>query len=158
MAVDANQKGEGTARMAKIKHTCTGTQSACLNFDEAYQLLDRRLLSQTKYGLNLSQYNPKECKPMTVLINGTFLPLLNIHRKMKREVVWGPLKMGGLGLNTKLYSLQCQCAVNALDIGGSSISVCSWTSRSISNIIEYTTGGILRLAVGGAPLKSLSRE
>jgi hypothetical protein len=83
MAVDANQKSESKERIGKIKQTCAGAQSACLNFDEANQLLNRRLLSQTKYGLNLSQYTPKDCKPMTVLINGTFLPLLHIHRRMK---------------------------------------------------------------------------
>jgi hypothetical protein len=110
MAVDANQNQEAEERMKKIMRTCTGAQSACLGYDEAGQLLERRLLPQTKYGLHLSQFSPKECHPMTVMINETFLPILHVHRRMKREVVWGPVSMGGLGLNTNIYSLQCQCA------------------------------------------------
>jgi hypothetical protein len=162
MAVDANQKSASRERMGKIKQTCDGAQSACLNFDEAYQLLNRRLLAQTKYGLHLSQYTPKDCKPMTVLINGTFLPLLHIHRRMKREVVWGPLNMGGLGLNTDIYSLQCQCAVSylmrtmrwdgvvATDIR-TALNAFQLASGFLSPVLEHTATPIKYVGKGWIP-------
>jgi hypothetical protein len=69
---------------------------------------------QTRYGLVLSQFTPKQCHPMMVLINGTFLPLMRVHRRTPRAVVWGPISLGGLGLNTNIYNLQTQCSVGYL--------------------------------------------
>jgi hypothetical protein len=114
MAVDASQRDEFENRKSKIFQICVGAQSSRLSFKEAKQLLEQRLLMQTKYGLHLSQFTEKQCKELTVRINATFLPKLHIHSKMKRAVVWGPRSLGGLGLNTDIYSLQCQCAVSYL--------------------------------------------
>jgi hypothetical protein len=33
---------------------------------------------------------------------------------MKRLIIWGPKGLGGLGLNTNIWSLQAQCAVQYL--------------------------------------------
>jgi hypothetical protein len=114
MAVDASQEDEYVSRTKKIEHICNGAKSSRLTFKEAKQLLEQRLLMQTKYGLYLSQFTKKQCQPLTVLTNDTFLPKLHIHRKMKRAVVWGPISHGGLGLNTNIYSVQCQCAMSYL--------------------------------------------
>ena len=114
LAVDANQKHEYNSRHGKISAICTAAQSSRLDFAEARRLLNQRLLAQTKYGLHLSQYNAKQCHALSVLINATFLPLLHVHRKMSRAVVWGPISKGGLGLNTNILSLQTQCAVKYL--------------------------------------------
>jgi hypothetical protein len=100
MAVDASQRDEFENRKSKIFQICVGAQSSRLSFKEAKQLLEQRLLMQTKYGLHLSQFTEKQCKELTVRINATFLPKLHIHSKMKRAVVWGPRSLGGLGLNT----------------------------------------------------------
>jgi hypothetical protein len=112
MAVDANQVTEHTERLGKIQGICNGAQTTRLGYDESLQLLNQRLLMQTKYGLVLSQYTPKLAHPLSVLINETFLPLLHIHRRMPRAVVWGPKALGGLELNTNVYSVQAQCAVS----------------------------------------------
>jgi hypothetical protein len=114
MAVDVNQTMELAERMDKIQHMCTAAQSSRLSYSEAHQLLHQRLLMQTRYGLVLSQFTPKQCHPMTVLINTTFLPLMRVHRRTPRAVVWGPVSLGGLGLNTNIYNLQTQCAVGYL--------------------------------------------
>jgi hypothetical protein len=114
MAVDANQTTKHAERLAKIQAICTGAQTTRLGYDESLQLLNRRLLMQTKYGLVLSQYTPKLAHPLSVLINETFLPLLHVHRRMPRAVVWGPRALGGLELNTNIYNVQAQCAVSFL--------------------------------------------
>jgi hypothetical protein len=111
MAVDGNQDQEYSERYAKVQHLCNGAQSCRLSYPEALQLLNQRLLMQLRYGLVLSQFTPKQCHPMSVLINVTFLPLLHVHRRMPRAVVWGPKCLGGLGLNTNVYNFQAQCAV-----------------------------------------------
>jgi hypothetical protein len=111
MAVDANQTKEYSERRDKVSHICTRAQSSRFSYSEALQLLNQRLLMQLKYGLVLSQFTPKQCHPLTVMINATFLPLLHIHRQMPRAVVWGPKSLGGLGLNTNVYNLQAQCAI-----------------------------------------------
>jgi hypothetical protein len=114
MAVDANQVKELDERMKKIQQICTAAQSSRLSYAEAHQLLHQRLLMQTRYGLVLSQFTPKQCHPMMVLINGTFLPLMRVHQRTPRAVVWGPISLGGLGLNTNIYNLQTQCSVGYL--------------------------------------------
>jgi hypothetical protein len=113
-AVDANQKHEFSSRYGKISSICKAAQTSRLNYHEAFKLLNQRLLAQTKYGLHLSQYTAKQCQAISVLINSTFLPLLHLHRKMPRAVLWGPLDMGGTALNTNTMSLQAQCAVKYL--------------------------------------------
>jgi hypothetical protein len=62
---------------------------------------------------SLSQYSSKQCEALSVLIK-TFLPLLHLHRKMLRAVIWGPIGMGGTVLNTDVLSLQAHCAVKYL--------------------------------------------
>ena len=114
MAVDANPVADLAFRREKITSICNGAQSARLTYREAYDLLTTRLLQQTKYGLHLSQFTEKMCRPLSTLMNETFLPLLHIHRKMPRAVVWGPKDLGGLGLNTNIYNLQAQCSINYL--------------------------------------------
>ena len=114
LAIDADPTTDLRFRTGKISHTCNGAQSARLAYREAYSLLNCRLLSQTKYGLHLSQYSKKMCQPLTIMINRTFLPLLHVHRKMPREVVFGPIDLGGLCLNTDIYNLQAQCAITYL--------------------------------------------
>jgi hypothetical protein len=84
MAVDANQVTEHSEHIAKIQGICSGAQTTRLGYDESLQLLNQRLLMQTKYGLVLSQYTPKLAHPLSVLINQTFLPLLHVHRRMPR--------------------------------------------------------------------------
>jgi hypothetical protein len=93
---------------------CNGAQSAFLSYEEALRLLNSRLLAQTKYGLHLSQFTKKQCHSLSVVINETFLPLLHVHRKMKRAVVWGPKGLGGMNLNTNIWLLQAQCAAQHL--------------------------------------------
>eukprot|EP00956_Cyclotella_meneghiniana_P033092 scaffold93176_cov89-Cyclotella_meneghiniana.AAC.1 len=110
-AVDANQKVEYEERMGKIKKTCSAANSARLQYSEAKQLLERRLLMQTRYGLTLSQFTKAQCERMSAQINKTFLPLMRINRHMPRAVVYGPVRWGGLGLNTDMYCLQLQCAM-----------------------------------------------
>jgi hypothetical protein len=68
MAVDRNQDQEYSERYAKVQHLCNGAQSCCLSYPEALQLLNQRLLMQLRYGLVLSQFTPKQCHPMSVLI------------------------------------------------------------------------------------------
>ena len=114
LAIDADPSTDLKFRTGKISHTCNGAQSARLAYREAYSLLNCRLLSQTKYGLHLSQFTPKMCHPLTVQINRTFLPLLHVHSRMPREVVYGPIDLGGLNLNTDVYNLQAQCAITYL--------------------------------------------
>jgi hypothetical protein len=114
MAVNANQAIEFAERQVKVQDICQGAQSAFLSYEEALRLLNQRLLAQTKYGLHLSQFSRKQCHDLSVMINEAFLPLLHIHRKMKRLVVWGPKGLGGLGLNTDIWSLQAQCAAQYL--------------------------------------------
>lgn len=93
LAVDANEKHEYSVRHSKISSICTAALSSKLDFDEARRLLNERLLAQTKYGLHLSQYNAKQCHAISVY--ATFLPLLHIHQKMSKAVVWGPIGKGG---------------------------------------------------------------
>jgi hypothetical protein len=92
MAVNASQETEFSERKGKIMFICQGAQSASLSYEEALRLLNSRLLAQTKYGLHLSQFMEKQCHSLSVVINETFLPLLHVHQKMKRVVVWGPIR------------------------------------------------------------------
>jgi hypothetical protein len=129
MAVDGNQKTEHSERLAKIQGICSGAQTTRLGYDESLQLLNQRLLMQTKYGLVLSQYTPKLAHPLSVLINQTFLPLLHVHRRMPRAVVWGPRALGGLELNTNIYNVQAQCAISYL------VRAIRWQGSVASDII-----------------------
>jgi hypothetical protein len=94
LAVDANQMHEYNSRYGKISAICAAAQSSKLDFAET-----------KRFGLHLSQYNAEQCHALSVLINATFLPLLHIHRKMSRAVVWGPINKGGAKLNTNILSL-----------------------------------------------------
>jgi hypothetical protein len=114
MTVSASQGTEFSERKGKITYICQAAQSASLSYEEALRLLNSRLLAQTKYGLHLSQFTEKQCHSLSVVINKTFLPLLHVHRKMKRAVVWGPKGLGGMNLNTNIWSLQAQCAAQHL--------------------------------------------
>ena len=114
MAVDASQTDEHSNRLTKVTDICIRAQASRLSFKEARQLLNQRLLMQTKYGLHLSQFTEKQCHPMTVLINATFFPKLGLHSKMKRAIAYGPLAYGGLNLNTNIFSVQAQCATTYL--------------------------------------------
>lgn len=97
----ANQRHEYSSRYGKISSMPSRSKlNHCL------------LARQTKYGLHLSQYNSKKCQALTVLINATFLPLLHLHRKMSRAVIWGPIGMGGTALNTNILSLQASVLSN----------------------------------------------
>jgi hypothetical protein len=111
MAADGNQDTEYSERYARLQQLCASAQTSRLSYSEALQLLNQRLLMQLRYGLVLSQFAYKQCQQMTVLLNATFLPLLHVHRRMPRAIVWGPKCLGGLGLNTNVYNLQAQCAV-----------------------------------------------
>ena len=129
MAVDANQHEHYASIKGKIAHICNGAQSGMLSFREARELLTLRLLQQAKYGLYLSQFSLKMCNPLTVMINGTFLQLMHVHSKTPRAIVWGPIDLGGLGLNTDIYCLQAQCAIGYL------VRSLRWNKTVASDII-----------------------
>jgi hypothetical protein len=57
-AVDASQDVDFAARLEKVSSTCSGATSTRLLYSEGLQLLNSRLLAQTKYGLHLSQFRP----------------------------------------------------------------------------------------------------
>jgi hypothetical protein len=86
MTVDASQEDGHLNRLAKVTEICNRAQASRLSFKEAGQLLNQRLLMQTKYGLHLSQFTDKQCHPMTVLINATFFPKLGLHSKMEHAL------------------------------------------------------------------------
>jgi hypothetical protein len=46
--------------------------------EEGLSLLNARLLAQTKYGLHLSQFPPDKCQQLSVIINESILPILNL--------------------------------------------------------------------------------
>jgi hypothetical protein len=86
-AVDASQTVDFEARLEKVSFICSGAQSTRLSYSEGLQLLNQRMLAQTKYGLHLSQFSPSQCQQITVLTNETFLPILHLNRKISRTVI-----------------------------------------------------------------------
>jgi hypothetical protein len=139
-AVDASQTVDFEARLEKVSFICNGAQSTRLSYSEGLQLLNQRMLAQTKYGLHLSQFTPSQCQQLSVLINETFLPILHIHRKMSRTVIWGPKGLGGLELNTNMYNVQAQCALTYI------VRTIRWDKTVANDIIA--TLNALQLASG----------
>jgi hypothetical protein len=141
MAVDASQDDEYSSRLAKVTDICTRAQASRLSFKESKQLLNQRLLMQTKHGLHLSQFTKKHCHPMTVLINATFFPKLRLRSKMKRAIAYGPLAYGGLNLNTNIYySVQAQSAAAYL------VRTMRWNKIVATDILVVTNA--FQLATG----------
>jgi hypothetical protein len=141
MAVDASQDDEYSSRLAKVTDICTRAQASRLSFKESKQLLNKRLLMQTKHGLHLSQFTKKHCHPMTVLINATFFPKLRLRSKMKRAIAYGPLAYGGLNLNTNIYySVQAQSAAAYL------VRTMRWNKIVATDILVVTNA--FQLATG----------
>ena len=128
------------ARLEKVSFICSGAQSTRLSYSEGLQLLNQRMLAQTKYGLHLSQFTPSQCQQLSVLTNETFLPILHIHRKMSRSVIWGPKGLGGLELNTNMYNVQAQCALTYI------VCTIRWDKTVANDIIA--TLNALQLASG----------
>jgi hypothetical protein len=144
-AVDSSQDIDFAARLDKVSSLCSGATSTRLQCNEGLQLLNSRLLAQTKYGLHLSQFKPAKCQQLTVLVNGTSLPILKINRHMPRTAVWGPKGLGGLELNTNIYNLQAQCAHTYL------VRTLKWDKTVAKDIVA--TLNALQLASGfGSPI------
>jgi hypothetical protein len=139
-AVDASQTVDFEARLEKVSITCSGAHSTCLSYSEGLQLLNQQLLAQTKYGLHLSQFSLTQCHQLSVLTNETFLPILHLHRKMSRTVIWGPKGLGGLELNTNFYNVQAQCALTYI------VRALRWDKTVSEDVI--TTLNALQLASG----------
>ncbi|KAL7502638.1 hypothetical protein ACHAXN_000569 [Cyclotella atomus] len=108
-AIDASQEIEFAARLEKVSNTCSGANSTRLQCKEGLSLLNKRL-----YWHKPNMFPPNKCQQLSVVINETFLPILCINRKCPRSIVWGPKGLGGLALNTNIYSVQAQCALSYL--------------------------------------------
>ena len=65
---------------------------------EAENMLKRRLIPQTTYGVRLSQFTPKQCNELDKIVNRTFLPIMKINRSTPRALVHGPLQYGGMDI------------------------------------------------------------
>ena len=107
LAPDGKQSHELRARTNKINHMCSAAVSMHLSQAEANNMLRRRLVPQTTYGMRLSSFTQKECHQLDVLVLHTFLPLLKINRNTPRAVVHGPLQYGGMNIDSH-SSLQVQ--------------------------------------------------
>ena len=90
MAVDGNQREEFATRSTKVEHTCVAAENYRMNYTEAKQLLEQRLLAQTKYGLTLSQFDQNQCQKLSVRINRAFLPKMHINRNIWSKAMGGP--------------------------------------------------------------------
>lgn len=64
MAMDANQMIEYESWTGKIEHMCIAAETSRLGYTEAKQMLEQRLLPQSKYGLRLSQFTQTQCQRM----------------------------------------------------------------------------------------------
>ena len=105
---------------------------------------------QTRYGLTLSQFTKAQRERLSAQINKTFLPLMRINRHMPRAVVYGPIRWGGLGLNTDIYCLQLQYAMVYL------VRVLRWDKTVADNIITAIDALQLRSGFATPVLEEVS--
>ena len=95
-AIDGNQEHEFKFRVKKINGMCKAAGSIKLTQTEAIKIRDGRLVSQTTYGMRLTQCTKKQCHRLKVIDLQTFLPLMTINRNIPHAVVHGPLQYGGM--------------------------------------------------------------
>jgi len=84
LAPDGNQQHEYARRREKIQHICKAAVAMHLRQHKAFILMKCRLISQTTYGVRLSQFNKKQCHSLDALVLGVFIPLLKVNRSTPR--------------------------------------------------------------------------
>ncbi|EED89738.1 predicted protein [Thalassiosira pseudonana CCMP1335] len=107
---DGNQTHQLKFVKDAMKEICGALVSAHITQKEALQAMYQRLLPKLDYALHLSHLSERACNDIDVIVNRALLPKLKVNRNMPRDVVYGPLRYGGLGF-TDCYTKQSQLQV-----------------------------------------------
>ena len=105
IAPGGNQEHKFEQRLAKIRHLYMAAASMLLPHRKTYKMLQCHTITQTAYGMRLSQFSQQQCHQVGVRLLQTYLTLLVVNQSMPRAVAHGPIQYGGMNI-TKHSSLQ----------------------------------------------------
>ena len=97
LAADGNFNDEYTHRCQQAQTQAGRLLNSTATPHDAYMIYTFRYCPALFYCLRVTYFTQKECDKIQAPFMNVLLPKLRINRHIKRAVVWGPPRFGGLG-------------------------------------------------------------
>ena len=131
IAADGGFKDKHKHRVKQARQMAGKLTNSAATPQDAFMIYSFRYLPAITYCLPITNFSKKQCDDIQKPFINALLPKLRINRHMKRAIIWGPTKYGGLAIKD-IYTEQ----------------LCSTLNKFISHIRTGTSvGTTLNIAI-----------